>query len=214
MNYIFALLVLISIFFGIINNTLNDVIDSIWLGCKKTLDISLYLIGIMAFWLGVLNIAKKSGLLSLFSKIVTPIIDKIFDELPEKSEIQGNIALNFSANFLGLANAATPFGIAAIKKMQDINVDKTSASNSMCMLLAMNTAGFQLIPATIIAILAANGFKNPQVIILPTFIVTFIAFVSSIIFSKVMQKIYKKQQINENIIKQYDNSEVKKYGIN
>ncbi len=210
MNYIFALLVLISIFFGIINNTLNDVIDSIWLGCKKTLDISLYLIGIMAFWLGVLNIAKKSGLLSLFSKIVTPIIDKIFDELPEKSEIQGNIALNFSANFLGLANAATPFGIAAIKKMQDINVDKTSASNSMCMLLAMNTAGFQLIPATIIAILAANGFKNPQVIILPTFIVTFIAFVSSIIFSKVMQKIYKKQQINENIIKQYDNSEVKK----
>lgn len=210
MNYIFALLVLISIFFGIINNTLNDVIDSIWLGCKKTLDISLYLIGIMAFWLGVLNIAKKSGLLSLFSKIVTPIIDKIFDELPEKSEIQGNIALNFSANFLGLANAATPFGIAAIKKMQDINVDKTSASNSMCMLLAMNTAGFQLIPATIIAILAANGFKNPQIIILPTFIVTFIAFVSSIIFSKVMQKIYKKQQINENIIKQYDNSEVKK----
>lgn len=210
MNYIFALLVLISIFFGIINNTLNDVIDSIWLGCKKTLDISLYLIGIMAFWLGVLNIAKKSGLLSLFSKIVTPIIDKIFDELPEKSEIQGNIALNFSANFLGLANAATPFGIAAIKKMQDINVDKTSASNSMCMLLAMNTAGFQLIPATIIAILAANGFKNPQVIILPTFIVTFIAFVSSIIFSKVMQKIYNKQQINENIIKQYDNSEVKK----
>ena len=210
MNYIFALLVLISIFFGIINNTLNDVIDSIWLGCKKTLDISLYLIGIMAFWLGVLNIAKKSGLLSLFSKIVKQIIDKIFDELPEKSEIQGNIALNFSANFLGLANAATPFGIAAIKKMQDINVDKTSASNSMCMLLAMNTAGFQLIPATIIAILAANGFKNPQVIILPTFIVTFIAFVSSIIFSKVMQKIYKKQQINENIIKQYDNSEVKK----
>ncbi len=210
MNYIFALLVLISIFFGIINNTLNDVIDSIWLGCKKTLDISLYLIGIMAFWLGVLNIAKKSGLLSLFSKIVTPIINKLFDELPEKSEIQGNIALNFSANFLGLANAATPFGIAAIKKMQDINVDKTSASNSMCMLLAMNTAGFQLIPATIIAILAANGFKNPQIIILPTFIVTFIAFVSSIIFSKVMQKIYKKQQINENIIKQYDNSEVKK----
>lgn len=213
MNYIFALFILLSIFFGIINGTLNQVVDSIWLGCKKTLDISLYLIGIMAFWLGVLNIAKKSGLLSLFSKIVTPIINKLFDELPEKSEIQGNIALNFSANFLGLANAATPFGIAAIKKMQDINIDKTSASNSMCMLLAMNTAGFQLIPATIIAILAANGFKNPQVIILPTFIVTFIAFVSSIIFAKLMQKIYKKQQSNEDTIKQYDNIEVKNYGI-
>ena len=213
MNYIFALFILLSIFFGIINGTLNQVVDSIWLGCKKTLDISLYLIGIMAFWLGVLNIAKKSGLLSLFSKIVTPIINKLFDELPEKSEIQGNIALNFSANFLGLANAATPFGIAAIKKMQDINIDKTSASNSMCMLLAMNTAGFQLIPATIIAILAANGFKNPQVIILPTFIVTFIAFVGSIIFAKLMQKIYKKQQNTKNDTEQYDNIEVKNYGI-
>ena len=81
--------------------------------------------------------------------------------------------------------------------MQEINIDKTSASNSMCMLLAMNTAGFQLIPATIIAILAANGFKNPQIIILPTFIVTFIAFVSSILFAKLMQKIYKKQEKEE-----------------
>lgn len=214
MNYIFALFVLLSILFGIINNTLNDVVDSIWIGCKKTLDISIYLIGIMAFWLGVLNIAKKSGLLSLFSKVVTPIINKIFDELPKESEIQGNIALNFSANFLGLANAATPFGISAIKKMQEINADKTSASNSMCMLLAMNTAGFQLIPATIIAILAANGFKNPQIIILPTLIVTFIAFVSSILFAKLMQKIYKKQQNNENATKQNDNIEVTNYGIN
>lgn len=211
MNYIFALFVLLSVFFGIINNTLNEVVDSIWHGCKKTLDISIYLIGIMAFWLGVLNIAKKSGLLSLFSKIVTPIINKLFDELPKESEIQGNIALNFSANFLGLANAATPFGISAIKKMQEINIDKTSASNSMCMLLAMNTAGFQLIPATIIAILASNGFKNPQIIILPTLIVTFIAFVSSVLFAKLMQKIYKRQ-INENAAKQYDNIEVTNYG--
>ncbi len=214
MNYIFALFVLLSIFFGIINNTLNDVVDSIWIGCKKTLDISIYLIGIMAFWLGVLNIAKKSGLLNLFSKIVTPIINELFNELPKDSEIQGNIALNFSANFLGLANAATPFGISAIKKMQEINIDKTSASNSMCMLLAMNTAGFQLIPATIIAILASNGFKNPQVIIFPTLIVTFIAFVSSILFAKLMQKIYKKQQNNQNATKQNDNIEVTNYGIN
>lgn len=213
MNYIFALFVLLSIFFGIINGTLNEVVDSIWHGCKKTLDISLYLIGIMAFWLGVLNIAKKSGLLSLFSKIVTPIINKLFNELPKYSEIQANIALNFSANFLGLANAATPFGISAIKKMQEINIDKTSASNSMCMLLAMNTAGFQLIPATIIAILASNGFKNPQVIILPTLIVTFIAFVCSILFAKLMQKIYK-QQNNENGTKLNDNIEVTNYGIN
>lgn len=197
MNYIFAFFILISIVFGFINGNLNNVTDAIWEGCKKTLDISIYLIGIMAFWMGILNIAKKSGLMNLFSKIVTPFINKIFDELPEKSEIQGDVALNFSANFLGLANAATPFGISAIKKMQEINIDKTSASNSMCMLLAMNTAGFQLIPATIIAILAANGFKNPQIIILLTFIVTFIAFVSSILFAKLMQKIYKKQEKEE-----------------
>ncbi len=210
MNYIFIFLVLLSIFFGFINNSINEVVDSIWQGCKKTLDISIYLIGIMGFWMGILNIAHKSGLMKFFSKLVTPFINKIFDELPQNSKIQGDIALNFSANFFGLANAATPFGISAIKKMQEINIDKNSASNSMCMLLAMNTAGFQLIPSTIIAILAANGFKNPEVIILPTLIVTCIAFLSSILFAKLMQKIFKPQE-NKKISQKV---EVIDYGIN
>ena len=94
--------------------------------------------------------------------------------------------------------------------MQEINIDKNSASNSMCMLLAMNTAGFQLIPSTIIAILAANGFKNPEVIILPTLIVTCIAFLSSILFAKLMQKIFKPQE-NKKISQKV---EVIDYGIN
>ena len=105
--------------------------------------------------------------------------------------------MNFSANALGLANAATPIGIKAIEGMQELNKDKESASDSMCTLLAMNTAGFQLIPATVIAILAANGCEKPTEIIVPTLIVTGTAFISAIIIAKIFKRIFPPQKRNE-----------------
>ena len=107
----------------------------------------------------------------------------------------GDIAMNFSANALGLANAATPMGIKAMQGLQKINKDKNSASNSMCTLLAMNTAGFQLIPATVLAILAANGCKNPTEIIVPTLIVTSVAFVSAIVMARLFQTVFPPQKV-------------------
>ena len=105
--------------------------------------------------------------------------------------------MNFTANAFGLANAATPFGIRAMENMQEENDKKDTASNSMCLFLAMNTAGFQLIPATVIAILVGIGYKNPTEIIAPTLLVTSITFVSAIAMAKFAQYITKKKGVKD-----------------
>ena len=153
MNYIFYFLIVISIIAGAINGRLNEVVNSILTGAELSVKVAFSLIGIMAFWLGMMEIAKKSGLVELISKIIKPITKKLFNEIPEDSPAVGDIAMSFTANAFGLTNAATPIGIKAMEELQKHNTDKKSASNAMCMFLAMNTAGFQLIPATVIAVL-------------------------------------------------------------
>ncbi len=197
MNYIWFGLIVTAVIFGFINGTTEQVSDSILKGTKSTIDISLFIVGIMTFWTGIMKIAEKSGLVNIIAKVLTPIGKRLFPEIPdtkEGNEVIGNVAFNFSANALGLANAATPMGIKAITKMQKFNKDKNSASNSMCMLLGMNTAGFQLIPVTVIAILAAAGADNPNEIIIPTLIVTTISFLFAIFIAKIFEKLWKPQQ--------------------
>ena len=194
MNYIFYFLIVISIIAGAINGRLQDVVNSILTGAELSVKVAFSLIGIMAFWLGMMKIAEKCGLITIIAKIIKPITKRIFNEIPEDSEAIGDIAMNFSANALGLSNAATPMGLKAMEELQKHNIDKTSASNAMCMLLAMNTAGFQLIPATVIAVLISIGYKNPTEIIAPTLLVTTIAFVSAIILAKLFEKLWKPQQ--------------------
>ena len=193
MNYIFYGLIVISIVAGAINGKLPDVVNSILSGAELSVKVAFSLIGIMAFWLGMMKIAEKCGLITLIAKIIKPITKKIFNEIPENSPAIGDIAMNFSANAFGLSNAATPMGLKAMEELQKHNINKSSASNAMCMLLAMNTAGFQLIPATVIAVLIGIDYKNPAEIIAPTLLVTSIAFISAIILAKVFEKIWKPQ---------------------
>lgn len=197
MNYIWYFLIVISIVFGAINGTLNEVANAIFSGTQLAVKIVLTLLGIMTFWLGIMKIAEKSGIVEFLSKLLNPIARFIFPEIPKKSPIIGDIAMNFSANALGLANAATPIGIKAMEGMQELNKDKESASDPMCTLLAMNTAGFQLIPATVIAIMAANGCENPTEIIVPTLIVTSTAFVCAIIIAKLFKLVFPPQKESE-----------------
>ena len=187
MNYIFYFLIVFSIVIGAINGRLQDVINAVMSGAELSVKVAFSLIGIMAFWLGIMKIAEKSGLVQLIAKAIKPITKKLFNELPEDSPAIGDIAMNFTANAFGLANAATPFGIRAMENMQEGNNKKDTATNSMCLFLAMNTAGFQLIPATVIAILVGIGYKNPTEIIAPTLLVTTIAFIFAITMAKIFQ---------------------------
>lgn len=191
MNYIWLFLIITSFIFAFINGRMEDVVNAMLKSSQNAVMVAFSLIGIMAFWLGIVRIAKISGLINLFSGVISPLLRLIFKDVKKDSDAFSNIALNFSANALGLANAATPFGIKAMEDLQKGNKgDKKTATNAMCTLLAMNTAGFQLVPASVLAILTAAGADNPAQIILPTLIVTSLTFICAIIISKVLEKVF------------------------
>lgn len=192
MNYIFVFLILISIITAIYTGKIEEVTNELLNASQRAVQVSIGLIGIMAFWLGIAKIAQKSGLINLISKLISPILKLIFNELPKNSPAFSNIALNITANALGLSNAATPFGIKAMKDIKKEENKDDIATNSMCIFLAMNTAGFQIVPATVLAILIAAGAKNPTEIILPTFIVTLSSFIFAIVVAKILAKIWRK----------------------
>ena len=193
MNYIFYGLILISIVFGAITGKLNDVVNAILSGAELSVKVAFSLIGIMAFWLGIMKIAQECGLVKILAKILTPVTKILFKDIKTDNEAIGDIAMNFTANALGLSNAATPIGIKAMQELQEVNKDKSSASDAMCMFLAMNTAGFQIVPATVIAVLVSVGYKSPTDIILPVLIVTSIAFISAIIIALIFKKLWRVQ---------------------
>ena len=191
MNYIFFALIAISIIVGIFNNTLNDVVNAMLSACNTAVKISFSLIGIMAFWLGIMRIAEKSGLVQVLSKLLNPIAKILFNDVKKDSPVVGDITMSVAANALGLTNAATPIGLKVMKELQEDNKNKDIATDSMCMFLGMNTAGFQIIPATVIAVLVGVGAKNPSEIILPTLIVTSISFLVAIITALIFRKIWR-----------------------
>lgn len=191
MNYIFFALIAISIIVGIFNNTLNEVVNAMLSACSTAVKISFSLIGIMAFWLGIMRIAEKSGLVQILSKLLNPIAKILFKDVKKDSPVVGDITMSVTANALGLTNAATPIGLKVMKELQEDNKNKDTATDSMCMFLGMNTAGFQIIPATVIAVLVGVGAKNPSEIILPTLIVTTISFLVAIITALIFRKIWR-----------------------
>jgi spore maturation protein A len=183
----------ISVVAGAANGRLVAVVNSLMTGAELAVKVAFSLIGIMAFWLGIMKIAEKCGLVSLIAHAIKPVTKKLFDEIPENSPALGDIAMSFSANALGLTNAATPIGLKAMEELQKENKDPSSASNAMCTFLAMNTAGFQIIPATVIAVLVGAGCKNPSEIIMPTLIVTTIAFFAAIFMARIFQRFWRAQ---------------------
>ena len=193
MNWIFFILIATALVFGFINEKIDDVVTAMFNGCDAAVKIAISLIGIMAFWLGIMRIAEKSGLINIISKIIHPLIKPLFKDLNKDNTAIGDITMSLGANALGLTNAATPIGLKVMKELQERNPNKDVATDSMCMFLGMNTAGFQIIPATVIAILAGLGAKNPTDIVLPTLIVTSISFIVAIITAFVLRIIWNKK---------------------
>lgn len=194
MNYIFFGLIAVSIVAGVFNGTLNNVVSAMIDGCSVAVKIAFSLIGIMAFWLGIIRIAEKSGLVKFISKLIYPIAKPLFKDIEKDSPALGDITMSITANALGLTNAATPIGLKVMKELQEDNPNKDTATDSMCMFLGMNTAGFQIIPATVIAILAGLGAKNPTDIVLPTLIVTTLAFIVAIVTALILKKVWNKKE--------------------
>ncbi|MCR4881087.1 MAG: nucleoside recognition protein [bacterium] len=197
MGYIWVFLIVVSVIVGIANGRLVEVTQAIGDSAKLAVEISISLIGVMAFWLGIVKLAEKSGIVKLISKLVKPITDFLFPEIPAGHSALGNIAMNVTANALGVTNAATPIGIKAMEEMQTLNPQKDTATNPMCTFLAINTAGFQLIPASVIAVLVASGSTNPTEIIAPTILVTLFGTIVAIIAVKILQNFFPMNKTEE-----------------
>lgn len=168
-----------------IGTTVNAITDS----SKTAFEISLGLTGVMCFWLGIMRVGEKGGAIAIFSKLISPFFSRLFPEIPKDHPAMGSILMNYSANMLGLDNAATPLGLKAMNELQEINPNKDQASNAMIMFLTLNTAGFTIIPVSIIAFRATAGAANPTDIFLPLLIATYGGMIAGLIVCTFIQKI-------------------------
>ena len=153
------------------------------------MDIALPLTGIMTLWLGILNIGERAGAIRFLSKIIGPFFSKLFPEIPMGHPASGQLLMNFSANMLGLDNAATPLGLKAMQSLQELNPRKDTASNAQIMFLALNTAGMTIIPLSIIAQRSILGAANPTDVFIPILISTYVATLTAIIYVGLRQKL-------------------------
>ncbi len=193
LNYVWSFLLLTGLIVGALFGRLggeSGVVEGIFTICKDAvMKQALPLAGVIMLWLGVLRIMEKAGLLNVLARALAPLMRRLFPDVPAEHPAMGAMIMNIAANMLGLGNAATPLGLKAMEHLQQINPQKQSASNAMCMFLALNTAGFMLIPMTAINFLSAGGVKNPYQIIAPTLCSTLCASVIAIIAVKLLERL-------------------------
>jgi spore maturation protein A len=144
----------------------------------------------MTLWLGIMRVAEAAGLVTLIGRMLRPLLRWVFPEVPADHPAAGAIVMAVAANMLGLNNAATPLGIKAMEELQALNVDKDTATNAQVTLMAVTTSGVQLIPATMIGVLAAAGSLNPTLIIAPSILATFIGTLAAVVAAKLLQRFY------------------------
>ena len=190
LNYIWFGLMAIALMVAAINGTADAVTKAAVDSATSAVQIAIGLVGIMTLWLGIMRIAEAAGLVSLVGRALRPLIGWLFPEVPAGHPAGGAIVLALAANVLGLNNAATPLGIKAMEELQALNPDKDVATNAMVTFMAVTTSGVQLIPATMIGVLAAAGSTSPTAIIAPTIAATFIGTVAAVATARLLQPLY------------------------
>lgn len=167
----------------------NEMVTSVFGSAKTGFEISLGLTGALTLWMGLLKIGEKGGVVSILSKAVGPLFEKLFPSLPKGHPVYGSIVLNLSATMLGIDNAATPLGLKAMKELQDENPEKERASDAQIMFFVLNAAGLTLIPVSVIVYRMQLGAANPADIFIPILISTFCALLTGLISVAIIQKI-------------------------
>lgn len=188
-NKIWIIFIFLGITYGIITNNIETINLEILNSTKKSLNMILEIFPLMAMWMGLMNIATKSGLLNKISNKIEPILRLIFKEIPKNHESFSLIATNIIANMFGLGNAATPAGIKAMKSLKELNNNSNTASNSMITFLILNTSGLTIIPTTIISLRMLNNSKNPTEIVIACIISTTLSTVAAIVIDKICRKV-------------------------
>ncbi len=167
----------------------SALVKSTFDNAKTSVEISIYLIGVMTLWLGIMKIGEKGGVIKGLSRLVSPLFSRIFPGIPKDHPAMGSMVMNLSANMLGLDNAATPLGLKAMNELQEVNPSKDTASNAQIMFLMLNTAGMTIIPISIMALRAANGAKVATDVFIPLILATYFATMCGLIYVSIRQRI-------------------------
>jgi spore maturation protein A len=189
LNYIWLALVIVAVVLGGINGKIENVTKAAIDSAGNSVSIAIGLIGVMALWLGIMKIADDSGLMALVARLIAPIMRRLFPEIPPDHPAMGSMLMNIAANMLGLSNAATPLGLKAMEDLEKLNKSPGVATNSMCTFLTINTAGLQLIPASMVSLMASAGSKDPTAIIGTTLAATLLAAVLGVTAAKLLEKL-------------------------
>ena len=189
-NIIWAFFIVVGIIYAIITNNVETINNTIIDSAKKSLDMIVQIFPVLSLWMGIMKVAEKSNLLHKFAKIISPLLSKIFPEIPVGDDSLSYIASNIIANVFGLGSAATPFGLKAMDLLQKQNKNKKTASRSMITFLVINTSGVTLIPTTIISMRVMYNSINPTSILIACIISTICSTIGGIFVDKLFAKWY------------------------
>ena len=194
LNLVWPIFIIISFSYAIFSGNLQNLNSSIFDSVESAVNLSITMLGTMCLWSGIINVAANTNIMKMMNKILKPIVRFLFPEIRENKKAQSEISMNMIANILGLGNAATPLGLKAMETLQKENKNKQELSNSMIMLIVINTASIQIIPTTIIAIRSSLGSENPTSIIVPVWIATICAAIVGITVTKLLIRYSNKRE--------------------
>nr|MBP7471869.1 hypothetical protein [Prevotella sp.] len=195
LNYIWIAFFVIAFIFGFIQLLMGDttifekIVQSTFSSSKNAFETSLGLTGVLALWLGIMKIGERAGVVNVLARFLSPLFTKLFPDIPKNHPVMGSIFMNIASNMLGLDNAATPTGLKAMQQMQELNTNKSTATNPMIMFLVLNTSGLTIIPTTILAFRASNGAAMPTDVFIPILLATTVATIAGIIITSIWQRI-------------------------
>ncbi len=185
LNYIWFGMIAISVLMGMATGTLDAVTEAAFDSARAAVELAIGLIGIMALWLGIMQIADRAGLVNALARGIRPLARWLFPDIPDGHPALGSIVLNMSANILGLGNAATPMGLKAMKELQEINPNEDTATNAMVTFLAINTSSVQvLLPATVVGLMGASS----AVLFIPILLATSVSTIVAVVAARWLEK--------------------------
>ena len=190
MSFIWVLLIAASVVTAAVNGRMGELTAAMSASAQTAVTLSLGLVGIMTLWLGLTKVAEEAGLVALLARAARPVLRRLFPDVPPEHPAMGAMVMNVAANLLGLGNAATPFGIEAMRRLDELNPHRGTATDAQALFCAINTASLQLVPATVIALRAAAGAKSPADVIGPTLLATACAATAAVVAAKLLARAF------------------------
>ncbi len=186
---VWVLLLAVSVAFAAATGRMGALTAAVAESAGRAVTLSLGLVGVLALWLGLMKVAEEAGLVRLLARAARPLLRRLFPEVPADHPAMGAMVMNVAANLLGLGNAATPFGLEAMRRLDELNPHRGTATDAQALFCAMNTASLQLIPASVVALRAAAGARQPADVVGPTLVATACALLTAVAAAKLLGRL-------------------------